>query len=61
MKIKTVLFDIMDVFECEIEEVIEYYYEGLIQWAVIKYHGNPSKYTIPLFALAIKHKPVFND
>lgn len=61
MKIKTVLFDIMDVFECEIEEVIEYYYEGLIQWAVITYKGKPNKYAIPLLALAIKHKPVFND
>lgn len=62
LKTKTVLFDTSDVFEREIDEVIEYYYGDLLMWAVVKYKDTPSKYAIPLFALAIKHKPVFvND
>ena len=58
-KFKTVLFDIMDLFECEIEEVIEYYYEGLTKWAVIKYRGNTSMYAIPLYCLGVKRVPLF--
>ena len=61
MKIKTVLFDNQDIFEHEIEEVLEYYYEGLIMWAVVRYPGKLIKFRIPLYALAIKNKPVFND
>ena len=58
-KFKIVVIDIMDLFQCEVEEVIEYYYEGLTQWAVIKYYGNTSKYAVPLFALRIKRVPLF--
>ena len=60
MKIKTVLFDTMDLFERKIVEVIEYYYDDdLIQWAVIKYYGNPNKYAVPLYTLGIKRVPLF--
>ena len=55
MKNETVLF----LFERKIEEVIEYYYEDFIQWAVIKYYGNPNKYAVPLFALGVKRVPLF--
>ena len=58
---KTVLFDTETVlFESEIDEVIEYYSDGLYMWAIITYKDTPNKYDIPLLALAIKHKPVFN-
>ena len=60
MKTKTVLFDITDLFECEIEEVIEYYCGGATKWAVIKYRGNTRMYAIPLFALGIKRVPLFS-
>lgn len=61
LKTETVLFDTSDLFEREIDEVIEYYSEGVFMWAIVKYKDSPNKYAIPLFALAIKHKPVFND
>ena len=52
---RTVLFDTMDLFELKIEEVIEYYYyEGLTQWAVIKYYGDTNQYSVPLYRLGIK-------
>lgn len=54
MKTKTVLFDTMDLFERKIEEVIEYYYEDFIQWAIIKYYGSTNKYAVPLYCLGIK-------
>ena len=58
---KTVLFDTCDLFEREIDEVIEYYSDGLFMWANVTYKDTPNKYAaIPLFALAIKHRPVFN-
>ena len=51
---KTVLIDVTaDVSEREIEEVIEYHYAGLIQWAVVKYKDSTNKYDIPLWALGI--------
>lgn len=61
MTTETVLFDTSDLFEREIDEVIEYYSEGLYMGAIITYKDTPNKYAIPLLALAIKHRPVFND
>ena len=57
---KTVLIDTADVFEREIEEVLEYYYAAFIMWATIRFKDDTRTYGVPLFALAIKHKPVFN-
>ena len=59
MKNKTVLIDTTNLFDGKIEEVIEYYYEDLIQWAVIKYYGNTNKYAVPLYSLGIKRVPLF--
>ena len=59
LKTETVLFDTSELFEREIDEVLEYFYEGLTQWALVRYEDN-TRY-VPLFALAIKHRPVFND
>ena len=56
---KTVLFDTYDLFEREIDEVIEYFSEGLYMWAIITYKDTRT-YCVPLYAMAIKHKPVFN-
>ena len=58
-KFKTVLIDTTHLFEGKIEEVIEYYYENFIQWAIIKYYGDTRKYAVPLFALGIKCVPLF--
>ena len=55
MKIKTVLFDDADIFQTEIEEVLEYFCDGMITWAVAQY-GDGNVYTIPLYALAIRLK-----
>ena len=59
MKTKTVLLDVSDVFEREIEEVLGYHYKDLIMWATVRYsNGSGAMYTIPLHALAIRHKQV---
>ena len=57
MKIKTVLFDVSGIFQTEIEEVLGYHYEGLIMWAMVRFEDG-TMYTIPLHALAIRHKQV---
>lgn len=59
-KSKHVLFDASDIFQTPIEEVLGYHYESLFMWAVVRYEDG-TMYTIPLYALAIKHKTVFND
>lgn len=61
LKTETVLFDTSDLFEREIDEVIEYYNKRLFMWAIVTYKDNRNMYAIPLSSLAIKHKPVFND
>lgn len=58
-KTKTVLFDASDIFQTPIEEVLGYHYEGLFMWAVVRYEDG-TMYTIPLYALAIKNRTVFN-
>ena len=53
-KFKTVLIDTADVFEREIEEVLEYYWTNLIMWALVQYE-NGDVCIIPARALAIKN------
>lgn len=60
MKTKTVLFDKADIYKCEIDEVLGYY-GRLFMWAVVSYKDSPKRYSIPLYALAIERRPVFND
>mgnify|MGYP003592719840 CR=1 FL=1 len=60
LKTETVLFDTYDLFEREIDEVLEYYHVALIMWATIRFKDDTWTYSVPLYALAIKHKPVFN-
>ena len=53
------MLDVSDVFEREIEEVLGYHYKDLIMWATVRYsNGSGAMYTIPLHALAIRHKQV---
>ena len=49
-----VLFDTSDIFQVAIEEVLEYYWTGLIMWALVQYE-NGDVWIIPAHALAIKN------
>ena len=60
MKTKTALFDDADIFHTEIEEVLEYFCDGMLTWALVQY-ASGKVYAVPLYGLAIKHRPVFND
>ena len=57
MKHETVLFDDADIFHTEIEEVLEYFCNGLLTWALIQY-ASGDVYLVPLYGLAIRRKPV---